>query len=281
MNEIKRQLKLKIGDTTEHQKNVIIKLNNQYPFRSKQRIKTLAPITASIAVLITTIILIFSFNSEENYQPPYQSANSLDTFTIPNHLNNDLVKMKNYLNGETVELPIYMFSSFLDYVKENKYGEQEEVLSALRYIDVKNDTTLNKSFVVTFDCGRTACASAFMIVNEKMQVMTPLGEGTITSDLIYSPDNENVMFLLSNAEKTKQRIVVINFKSNSQSRIPTAYHEYFSYYNWPISNTAWLTNEKISITLAKIESNTNEAIKQWLQKSDKPTHTLEITLPYK
>ncbi|WP_102272170.1 RNA polymerase sigma factor [Cytobacillus massiliigabonensis] len=190
-------------------------------------------------------------------------------------------EFKGKSNRETIELPVKMFSSFLNYVLENKYVEQEDVLSTLRYIDVKNETTLNKSFIVTFDCGRTACASAFMIVNEKMQIMTPLGEGTITSELMYSPDNENVMFLLSNADKTKQRIVVINLKSNSQSRIPTANHEYFSYYNWSITNIVWLTNKKISLTVANIEPNSNEAIKQWLQKSDKPTNTIEITLPYK
>lgn len=89
------------------------------------------------------------------------------------------------------------------------------------------------------------------------------------------------MFLLSNADKTKQRIVVINLKSNSQSRIPSANHKYFSYYNWPITNIAWLSNKKISLTVANIETNTNEAVTQWHQKADKPTNTFEITLPYK
>ena len=270
MNEIKRQLKLKIGDTTDQQKNVMNKLYKQYPFRSKQKIKILAPIAASIAVLITTIILVFSFNSEEINLIPNNLANPSDT-----------VIMNNYSNGETVELPLYMYNSFLNYVLDNKYGEEEDILSTLQYIDVNTKDTLSNSYIVSFDCGKRSCASAYMSVGEKDGVMAPLGEGTITSNLIYSPDSENMMFLLSIGDSTKQRIVVINFKSNGESRIPSAYHEYFSYYNWPITNIEWITNKKISVTVADIESNTDELIKQWLQKSDKPSKTFEVTLPYK
>lgn len=118
MNEIKRQLRLKIGDTTEHQQNVLNKLNKQYPFRSNQKIKTLAPITASIAVLITTIILVFSFNSEENNLIPNHSAVPSAIVKITNYWYNDLVKMKNSSTEETIELPKNMFSGFVKYVKE-------------------------------------------------------------------------------------------------------------------------------------------------------------------
>ncbi|TKI60053.1 hypothetical protein FC756_19705 [Lysinibacillus mangiferihumi] len=264
MNEIKRQLKMKIGDTTQQQRNVVHKIQLQNPTYSKKS-KPLFPAIVSIAVFAATLIFVFSMISEKS--KPITSAN------LP-----DSIPMIDPSNGEVIELDYQEYSVFLNYILENKYGKQEDVLSTLKYKPIKNE--FSSSYLVTFDCGKAVCASAYLTLDSQTSTMAPLGEGIITSELIYSPNQDNVMFLLSNSEKTKQRIVVINFDSNGESRIPTLYHEYFSYYNWPITNIEWITNKKISVTVADIDDNTKELIEQWTQGTEKSTKGIEITLPY-
>ncbi|WP_053582514.1 hypothetical protein [Lysinibacillus contaminans] len=60
MNEIKRQLQMKIGDTTQQQRNVIRKINAQHPTRSKKKY-VFIPATVSLALLVATCLFVFSF----------------------------------------------------------------------------------------------------------------------------------------------------------------------------------------------------------------------------
>jgi len=247
MNEIKRQLKMKIGDTTQQQRNVVHKIQLQNPIYSKKS-KPLFPAIVSIAVFAATLIFVFSMISKESKHTT--SANLPESIT-----------MIDPSNGEVIELDYQEYSAFLNYILENNYGKQEDVLSTLKYKPIKNE--FSSSYLVTFDCGKAVCASAYLTLDSQTSTMAPLGEGILTSKLIYSPNQENVMFLLS----------------NSESRIPTLYHEYFSYYNWPITNIEWITNKKISVTVADIDDNTKELIEQWTQGTEKSTKGFEITLP--
>ncbi len=263
MNEIKRQLKMKIGDTTQQQRNVVHKIQQLYPISSKKS-KSLLPAVLSIAVFAATLIFVFSIIGEESTLNPTNSANFPDS-----------IIMIDSTSGELVELDYQEYSGFLNYISENNYGKREDVLSTLKYTPIKNELS---SYLVTFDCGKTVCASAYLTLDQK-STMAPLGEGILTSELIYSPNQENVMFLLSNSEKTKQRIVVINFEFRGESRIPSLHHEYFSNYNWPITNVHWLTDNKIKVTVADLEESTDVIIKEWEQDINRPTKTIEVPLP--
>ncbi|AMQ06716.1 hypothetical protein [Sporosarcina psychrophila] len=69
MNEIKRQLQMKIGDTAQQQQNVIRKINERYPMREKKK-KPLFPAVASLALLVATCLFVFSFIGEEELRTP-------------------------------------------------------------------------------------------------------------------------------------------------------------------------------------------------------------------
>lgn len=264
MNEIKRQLKMKIGDTTQQQRNVVHKIQQLYPISSKKS-KSFLPAVVSIVVFAATLIFVFSIIGEETTLNPTNLANLPDSIT-----------MIDSTSGELVELNYQEYSGFLNYISENNYGKQEDVLSTLKYTPIVNELS---SYLVTFDCGKAVCASAYLTLDSQKSTMAPLGEGILTSELIYSPNQENVMFLLSNSEKTKQRTVVINFEFNGESRIPSLHHEYFSNYNWPITNVHWLTDNKIKVTVADLEESTDLNIKEWEQDINRPTKTIEVPLP--
>ncbi|KGR76185.1 hypothetical protein [Ureibacillus sinduriensis] len=266
MNEIKRQLKMKIGDTTQHQRNVVRKIQQQNPGYSKTN-KSLFPTLISIAVLAATIIFVFSIIGEESTLNTTTSANLPESIT-----------MVDSSSGEIVELDYSEYIGFLNYIIENNYGKQEDVLSTLKYKPINNE--FSPSYLVTFDCGKAVCASAYIsLVDTTISTFAPLGEGRVTSELIYSPNQENVMFLLSNSEKTKQRIVVINLESSGESRIPTLHHEYFSSFSWPITSVQWITDDKVKVTFADLEEPTDKSIKEWEENINKPTKTIEVPLP--
>lgn len=262
MNEIKRQLKMKIGDTTQQQRNVVQKIQ-EHSIQSKKS-NSMVPAIVSLVVLAATLIFVFSVIGEK-------SGFNTSSANLP-----DSITMINSSSGEIVELDYVEYSGFLDYITENNYGKQEDVLSTLKYTPIKNK--LSSSYLVTFDCGKTVCASAYLTLESQTSTLAPLGEGILTSEITYSPNQENVMFLLSNSEKTKQRIVIINLGFNGESRIPALHHKYFSNYNLPISNVQWLTDNKIEVTVADLEESTDEVIKKWVQDIKRPTKTIEVPL---
>lgn len=266
MNEIKQQLKMKIGDTTLHQRNVLGKIQQRYPTQSKKR-KSYIPAILSITVLAATLFFVFLVVNDE------KTLNHTTSSIPPNS-----VIMTNSVTGEVIELEHFEYSSFLNYVINGNYGKKEDVLSTLKYIPIQNKH--NPAYFITFDCGKEACASAYLVLDNQTLTSTtsPLGEGILSSNFISSPNEENVMFLLSNNEKTKQRIVIINFEFNGESRIPTVNHEYFSSYNWPITDVHWITNNRIEVTFADIEEATEENVKKWVLDLKKSTKTIELPL---
>lgn len=77
MNEIKRQLQMKIGDTAQQQRNVMQKINEQYPMREKKK-KSFFTVAASLALLVATCLFVFSFIGEEEL-----STSTMNAVPIP------------------------------------------------------------------------------------------------------------------------------------------------------------------------------------------------------
>ena len=256
---------MKIGDTTQQQRNVVQKIR-EHSIQSKKS-NAMVPAIVSLVVLAATLIFVFSVIGEK-------SGFITSSANLP-----DSITMINSSSGEIVELDYFEYSGFLDYITENNYGKQEDVLSTLKYTPIKNKHSSSSSYLVTFDCGKTVCASAYLTLESQTSTLAPLGEGILTSEITYSPNQENVMFLLSDSEKTKQRIVIINLGFNGESRIPSLHHKYFSNYNLPITNVQWLTDKKIKVTVADLEESTDEVIKKWEQDINRPTKTIEVPLP--
>lgn len=67
MNEIKRQLKMKIGDTTYQQRNVVDKIQQQSIASAKKK-KPFVPVLLSIVVLATTLFFVFSMAKEKEME---------------------------------------------------------------------------------------------------------------------------------------------------------------------------------------------------------------------
>lgn len=66
MNEIKRQLKIKIGDTTQHQLHVVQKIHNRYPIHVKKK-NAFFPVAVSLMLLVATCLFVFSLKEEESH----------------------------------------------------------------------------------------------------------------------------------------------------------------------------------------------------------------------
>ena len=69
MNEIKRQLQMKIGDTTQQQQNVIRRINERHPMYTKKK-KSLLPAVASLALLVASCLFVFSLIGEKELSTP-------------------------------------------------------------------------------------------------------------------------------------------------------------------------------------------------------------------
>lgn len=96
MNEIKRQLKMKIGDTTHQQRNVVNKIQQQ-SIASAKKNKHFAPVLLSIVVLATTLFFVFSMakeNETEIYTHTAANEQIVETVTVIEVLHwetNDLI----------------------------------------------------------------------------------------------------------------------------------------------------------------------------------------------
>ena len=66
MNEIKRQLKLKIGDTTKHQQQVVRKIHERDSNYVKKN-KTFFSAVVSVALLVATCLFVFSLKEESSH----------------------------------------------------------------------------------------------------------------------------------------------------------------------------------------------------------------------
>lgn len=75
MNEIKRQLQMKIGDTTQQQRNVMRKINEQYPMRAKKKI-SFFPAAVGLVLLVATCLFVFSIIGEDELNTSNMNAMS-------------------------------------------------------------------------------------------------------------------------------------------------------------------------------------------------------------
>ena len=73
MNEIKRQLQMKIGDTTQQQQNVIRKINERISNAYKKE-EIFFPAVASLALLVASCLFVFSLIEEEELSTPAMNA---------------------------------------------------------------------------------------------------------------------------------------------------------------------------------------------------------------
>ena len=76
MNEIKRQLKLKIGDTTKHQQQVVRKIHERDSNYVKKN-KTFFSAVVSVALLVATCLFVFSLKEEPSH------ITTMDTVPTP------------------------------------------------------------------------------------------------------------------------------------------------------------------------------------------------------
>ena len=119
MNEIKSQLKMKIGDTTNHQQKVVDKISLQSTVTAKIN-KPFVPVLLSIIVVAATLFFIFSMSKEKKME-------------IHTTANEQIVEMVTIKEGqaqgqiEQSEVPYESVSELLYLEKEIKTKVSSEI----------------------------------------------------------------------------------------------------------------------------------------------------------
>ena len=107
MNEIKRQLKLKVGDTTQHQQHVVQKIHDRYPTHAKKN-KTFFTAAVSVAFLVATCLFVFSLKEEPSH------TITLDTVPTP--------------VAEEIESPVEVQTPLTEEQKQQYYAQYVEIV---------------------------------------------------------------------------------------------------------------------------------------------------------
>ena len=107
MNDIKRQLKLKIGDTTQHQQQVVRKIHNRYPRQGKKN-NAFFPAAVSVALLVATCLFIFSLKEEPSH------TTTMDTVPTP--------------VVEEIENPVEVQTPLTEEQKQQYYAQYVEIV---------------------------------------------------------------------------------------------------------------------------------------------------------
>ena len=108
MNDIKRQLKLKIGDTTQHQQQVVRKIHDRYPRKAKKN-NIFFPAAVSVALLVATCLFVFSLKEEPSH------TTTLDAVPTP------IV--------EEIENPIEVQTPLTEEQKQQYYAQYVEIVN--------------------------------------------------------------------------------------------------------------------------------------------------------
>ena len=141
MNEIKRQLQLKIGDTTQQQQNVIEKMNKRYNMQTKKK-NSFFPVVISIALFVGTCLFAITYIGDEKSNtsttntvtPPIKEdkVNEIDTNKIPTPLTEEQ-KQQYYEQYEEImekvtekKLGLGLEVAPIEYFKESDWVEPAE-----------------------------------------------------------------------------------------------------------------------------------------------------------
>ena len=108
MNEIKRQLKRKIGDTTQHQQHVVQKIHDRYPTHAKKN-KPFFTAAVSVALLVATCLFVFSLKEESSH------TTALDAVPTP-------------VVGE-IENPVEVQTPLTEEQKQQYYAQYVEIVA--------------------------------------------------------------------------------------------------------------------------------------------------------
>lgn len=110
MNEIKRQLKLRIGDTTQHQQHVVQKIHDRYPTHAKKN-KPFFTAAVSVALLVATCLFVFSLKEESSH------TTALDAVPTP-------------VVGE-IENPVEVQTPLTEEQKQQYYAQYVEIVAKM------------------------------------------------------------------------------------------------------------------------------------------------------
>lgn len=120
MNEIKRQLKRKIGDTTQHQQHVVRKIHDRDLVHKKNNI--FFPAVVSIALLVATCLFVFSLKE------PAPHTTTLDVVPTPvvEEIENS-IEVQTPLTEEQKQQYYAQYVEIVDEVADKKLGIGLEV----------------------------------------------------------------------------------------------------------------------------------------------------------
>lgn len=127
MNEIKRQLKRKIGDTTQHQQHIVRKIHDRYPMYTKKN-KPFFTAVVSVALVVATCLFVFSLKEQELH------TTTLDVAPTP------IV--------EDIENPVELQTPLTEEQKEQYYAQYVEIID--KAMDKKPGMGMGVSPIDTF-----------------------------------------------------------------------------------------------------------------------------------
>lgn len=188
MNEIKRQLQMKIGDTTQQQQNVIRRINEKHPLYTRKK-KPFFPAVASLVLLVASCLFIFSLIGEKELSTP-----TMNTGQAPSAAENEMTFDRNeVLAPVTDEQKQQYYQQYIEIVEkamEKKTGLGIEVgpledFKETDWVEPAEFEKMIQSIVDSFLAKERETLAA-VSSNLKPAVTHPNGETTKATYLYFS-----------------------------------------------------------------------------------------------
>lgn len=280
MNEVKRQLNKKMGDTSQRVDKIMNQVN-QKKHKNKKATNKLYYITLAsfVAVLVAIMLVMNPFAPNETNTASPKLPTPDKPIATPNNEGptNSSEEQISFLNVQT--------------------NEQEQLsVTALPFIDSLQPTTELEDFELTYEplfttengelgvfhfyCGDFNCQLAFVLRDGKNITAGPTVSGSITS-FKRSPNLEKVIIALRYIEPTEHGSTVersmlqILHPVTMQTELPTSNEVYFSEFFYPVTYYDWVDDKTIQVEAANISDGDTETVLTW-QGGNRPTKTIEV-----
>lgn len=262
MNEIKRQLDKKTGDTKERAQRVIAMVERHKRQPRKKKSYTLYYTTIATFVAIISFSFFLSFQQGEHAEPIIEAllpsarlehTHEIEVISIPvENVDTHAIEYINFNQLSFLKPSLPQSEQFANFeIKYKSYGTNgKQELGMFKY-----------------DCGTKICTST-LVVRDKGNIKELMTTGALTSnEPVTSKDGTMVLILSDKLEEYndyfihRSSLTLVDL-TTMELVIPKGYEIYFNELTYPIGGFGWADNNTISINidLDNLEDYSNEAI---------------------
>ncbi|MEC1177954.1 hypothetical protein P9B03_05610 [Metasolibacillus meyeri] len=269
MNEIKRQLDKKTGDTKERAQRVIVMVERKKQQPHKKKSYTLYYTTIATFLAMISLVFFLSFQQEERSKsingallPPAipERTHEIEVILIPvENVDTHVIEYFDFNKLSFLEPSLPQSEQFANFeMKYKSYGTHgERELGMFKY-----------------DCGVKICTST-LVVRDQGNIKELLTTDALTSNRpIMSENGTMVLILLDKFEEYKKdhpinrsSLALIDL-TTMELVVPQGYEIYFNEPTYPISSIGWADDNTISINIdaENLEDYSSEALYAWRTK---------------